>query len=346
MRQPIHCQFEYRASMHLSQLYAGFEQLQKKGLIQIELRKEQQPVHPNLLHVTVNHQYKVLYDVSDGFNWINGTEHENLEWFQTQLNANYIFKRSFQKRLEQYAPAGCKVLPLGFNYPVTVKGYHWKNQLRYLLHGLPLMKNVPVIYNASVYADQFEGKPVLHEKQKVLFITRLWNPASAKTNYHREQREELNKTRVQLFKQLKAALGNDFTGGVIADEFSKQYCSDALLPAALTKRSHYITVLKSCSICVSTTGLHASIPWKLGEYVAASKAILTEPLQYEVPGNFSENKNYRVYQTPEELLSQILFLRQNPETVVNMMKANQLYYQHYLQPGQLIENTLHTIVNH
>jgi hypothetical protein len=237
------------------------------------------------------------------------------------------------------------VLPLGMNYPITVKGFHWKNQLRSLLHGLPFMHLVPQIHDATVYAEGFECAPVASAEQKVLFITRLWDPASAKTNHHREQREALNSTRVQLIRQLKAALGHAFIGGVVTDDFSKGYCADALLPAALTKRSHYIEVLKGCSICISTTGLHGSIPWKMGEYVAASKAILTEPLQYEVPGVFEANKNYITYDSIDTLMEAIGFLRAHPERVLNMMEANQEYYKRYLRPDQMMYRTLSFLQN-
>ena len=60
---------------------------------------------------------------------------------------------------------------------------------------------------------------------------------------------------------------------------------------------------------MASTGLHGSTGWKLAEYVAAGRAIVTEPLRYTLPGGFEEGKNYKTYTSPaecEEQLRQLL----------------------------------------
>jgi hypothetical protein len=48
-------------------------------------------------------------------------------------------------------------------------------------------------------------------------------------------------------------------------------------------------------------GLYESNGWKLGEYVAGSKAIVSEHLHYDAPGNFSPEQNYLEFNSADEM---------------------------------------------
>src|SRR6202041_933604 len=95
--------------------------LQSMGILEL-LVDTQSPdnrlSHLPILYVTVNDKFKVIYDALDGFNWIPGTIEENLSFFQTTFKADYYFKRSFNQRLEDMAPEGCKALLLGVNFHI------------------------------------------------------------------------------------------------------------------------------------------------------------------------------------------------------------------------------------
>jgi len=60
----------------------------------------------------------------------------------------------------------------------------------------------------------------------------------------------------------------------------------------LSNRRNYLEVMKQSDICISSMGLHQSIGWKTGEYIAASKAIINESFHYKVVGDFQIGKNY------------------------------------------------------
>jgi hypothetical protein len=59
-------------------------------------------------------------------------------------------------------------------------------------------------------------------------------------------------------------------------------------------------LLRDYPICVATTGLHGSIEWKMAEYIAVSKAIVSEELNYSVSADFARGKNCLDFTTPEE----------------------------------------------
>jgi hypothetical protein len=95
---------------------------------------------------------------------------------------------------------------------------------------------------------------------------------------------------------------------------------------------------------VATLGLNNSNGWKLGEYVALSKAIVTEPLRYLVPGNFAKEQNYLEFTAPEELVESAARLFDNKDLRFAMMTNNYTYYQAYLKPDVLILNSLSIVL--
>jgi hypothetical protein len=84
-------------------------------------------------------------------------------------------------------------------------------------------------------------------------------------------------------------------------------------------------------ICIGSMGLHKSIGWKTGEYVAASKAIINEKLKYEMPGDFKDGINYISYNTVNECFNAVDYLISNPDIVYKMKCANHRYYKKYLK---------------
>lgn len=111
-------------------------------------------------------------------------------------------------------------------------------------------------------------------------------------------------------------------------------------------KSNYIKQLKQHTICIATTGLHGSIGWKLAEYVAFSKAIVTEMLRYKVPGSFDNYKNYLEFTTPEQCVEKVSDLLQNRAARNKMMEHNYSYYNNHLRPDALVLNTINTALSH
>ncbi len=80
---------------------------------------------------------------------------------------------------------------------------------------------------------------------------------------------ELNQSRLSLVRALKENLGENFTGGIMEDAYSKQVCPDVVVPIEICTRENYLQLMKKADICIATTGLYGSIGAKLPEYLAA-----------------------------------------------------------------------------
>jgi len=346
----LECEIEYFPNFHLMQLYSGFFELQRKGIIDLKIK----PILNNksaysIINVTVNKKHRVVYDTLDGLTWIPGDVAVNLEHFQKTYNVDYYFKRSFSSLMKEHAPANCKVFPLGLNYNVQPR----KNLLRY--SGSPsdkfkyfiktnkLLKKVSA--KSFFYEQDFEYYPVKPGKKNVLFLTRLWDPGEAKSQRSVELRTRINKTRIECITRCRKEYGNDFTGGLFIENFAKKNFPELIIDNSLTNKASYLQAVKEHAICIATTGLHNSIGWKMGEYVAASRAIVSEPLKFELPGDFANEKNYYEFETADQLISKIDKLRSNNDDLLNMMRNNHHYYNNFVKPENLVLNTLLTVIN-
>jgi len=351
MKTILKCEMDYIPHLHLMQIYSGFFELQKKGIVCLKLNPiKKVPKDPPVLIVTINDKYKVAYDTLDGFSWIAGDRTENLHYFQNTFNVDFYFKRSFHHLLLQYKPANCQLFPLGLhysmhpNYNILSLSPSWKDKVKYVMKTNKLFKKIT--NKTFFYTQDFEHYPTNHAVDKILFLTRLWNPEEAKWEGSRPHREMVNQTRVECIRLCRKEFGDRFTGGLSDDPFSRKYFSDLIMPAEYTSKGRFLQAVKEHSICIATTGLHDSIGWKFGEYVAASRAIVSEPLQYELPGDFRKDQNYLEFKSPEELISQINKLLGNKELIIQMMKANYYYYNNYVKPENLVLNTLLQVMLH
>lgn len=352
MRKLFHCEIEYMPSPHLMQLYAGFFKLQEEGVIDLVIKPKKYIPHSiPVINATINKKYKVVYDTQDGLIWINNNVEENLKHFQKNYPVDFYFKRSYHVKMQDYKPAGCKIFPLGFNYNIHPDEnlLHLTDspfdKFKYFIKTNHQLKKI--FKKRFFYTKDFEYYPIKNNTDKILFLTRVWNPlgSDVASEEAKNQRIEINAQRVKYLELCKKTYGDRFTGGLWRDDFSEKHFAKHVLPLSQTSKPTFIKRVKEHTICIGTTGLYNSIGWKMGEYVAASRAIVSEPLHFEVPGNFKKDQNYFEFDSEEKLLQQIDLLLHNKDLLVQTMKNNYHYYNIYLKPDILVLNTLVTIAN-
>lgn len=172
-------------------------------------------------------------------------------------------------------------------------------------------------------------------------MARAWSPDLIEAKVQKEAVEALNEIRAESIGVLRKEFGERFFGGLAHDDYAVRHFKDCLLPDGnLSNKRKYLEILKNFPICVTTTGLNRSNGWKLGEYVALSKVIITEPLHFQVTGNFANEINYLEFTSPDELVNAAVRLFENKNLRFEMMMNNYRYYQSYLKPDSLILNSL------
>jgi len=148
--------------------------------------------------------------------------------------------------------------------------------------------------------------------------------------------------RARCIRALRTTFGDTFTGGFSHTAFAQRHFPDALAshPNQTSKRA-YLQLLQHHPICVTSGGLHHSIGWKMGEYVALSKAIISEKLAFDVPGPFADGTHYLSYQDAEGCVAAVQKLIDDAPLRHSMMTQNRTYFLQHLQPDRLVANSLH-----
>lgn len=322
---------------HCQQIITGFLMLKEKGWNIEIIDSSKNKNNPFSGMAIIQAEYngkKIIYDVWDGYQDPKAIK-VGLDW------ADFYFKRSFsaQKNSVLFPEDQHKMFPLGFNYHMTYKNCptsdpYWKT----VLQKLRGRNFVPSIFEGSAAAPR--GEP------KIIFFTRLWDVNEPGLSVAlQEERKVINKTRIDIIRSLKQRYGDLFIGGLNNTPLSQEMAPDLIMPYRYTNRKSYIALLHSCDICIGSMGLHESIGWKTGEYVAAAKAIVNETFHYSVPGDFLPGKNYLEYNTAEECIEAVQKLVDHPQMLLNMKIANEEYYQKHLKPDSLIANTLKIVEN-
>ena len=177
----------------------------------------------------------------------------------------------------------------------------------------------------------------------VLFVTRAWSTSkhTQLSEDRLEERETLNEMRASCVRALKREYGALFIGGFVPSEHATTHYSDLLLDdPQWSHRGHYFMHLRSTPICVSTHGLRSSVPWKIAEYVLFHRAIVSQPLCSEIPGDFAADSNYLRFTTADQCVEGCERLRTDDNLRERQMHANEQYAYKYLHPDVIVRNAL------
>lgn len=354
----LHCHLNVTSNLdHLHQVFTGFSLLAGRKIITLSQAvssasaKTQSDVphlryaHLYRLEVILNQGTRLVYDVHDSFEIDD----------QALSKADYYFKRSYDPFYVREHPEGHKVFSLGLNYLVEADypDYHALARARLseakgraLLTALALTQLIPSKLWFVPHLRHSADLPRFDQQAKALFMVRTWDPATAPSAEKAAEFAQLNEDRANCIRALRKEFGQHCLSGFAHDDYSRKHFADCLLPdARLAKKSRYMQLLKDYPICVATSGLHGSSGWKFGEYVAYAKAIVSEPLRYQPPGDFRAGQHYLEFHRPEDCVVQTARLFDNQGLRQCMMLANHQYYQSYLRPDMMILRSLCLALN-
>ncbi|WP_283672581.1 hypothetical protein [Clostridium perfringens] len=340
--------------LHLYQIIAGFMLLEKKGILSLKIENSLKKLPYNMMEVELDNKLKILYDVNDGYDNLNEASSDYISFYDSLLKSyDFCFKRSFSYEYNKKLKYRDKMKKLGLNYMVTIKKnlahniYNLdpkKEKIKKIIRKFPISQ----YYNNRYLIEKFEEKPKVNKRPKVLFIARLWDPNGIELKKMPkekiDERNSINELRIKCIHACKERFGDQFIGGIVQSSYAKAVCDDLIInDKKITLRDNYLNLMKSCDICIATTGLHGSIGWKFAEYIAASKVIVSEKLNYELPGDFEKGKNYLEFNNVEECVKNIEELINNEKKRLDIMNNNYLYYNNYVKPDVLVLNTLKEI---
>jgi hypothetical protein len=348
-------------SPHLSQVLAGLYELRAANLVDLDFDGSRPDASSeSLLFAEVSdgaRQRSVCFDMRDG----------PIIDRAALLESDVYFKRTYTHPELCHVPTGArtKVRPFGLNYACSSK-----SQLRSLAFAKQLLFQKPtsaersagplgsmrrgvsrpvrwlggpaieVSASSPLQYSEFEASAQAPTERSVIFLTRLWCPAG-KPDDVAEQFRALNEFRIELIRTLRNRLGDQFLGGVERNDVSEQLCPEYILDQD-TIKTRYVTSMKRCLVGIATTGLHGSIGWKLAEYVAASRCIVSQPLQPVTCPGLVEGTHYLPFGTADECATACERLLNDPTLAQAMRDHNEAYYRNELEPSVMMLKRLRT----
>lgn len=325
---------------HASQVYTAASELSKKKLADVSFESK------NLINeyfstvngIQFNENMGVFCLIDSKRVFFDLHDSSNLKQDIIQ-NADVYFKRGFLAK----GYSQTNVYPLGLNFEVYCERANLNESLRLIRVRWPSCNTAR--QKLSLFSDllgitflpranYFTPQSCDFPDKKVLFLTRTWDPNEPLLLEHEKlDRIRINQSRADLIQHLRSMLGDRFIGGFSNSQHAQQNFSQQIYEnTELTKKKNYLKLVSNIPVCISSVGLHGSLGWKFGEYVALGRAIVSENTDLAVPYDFTIGKNYLSYGSNEECIEKIEKLLQNENNISALMHENFKYSENYLIP--------------
>jgi hypothetical protein len=322
---------------HLSQVYTGLTMLHRRGTIDLEQIVREPPApnpHPDCPpHLRYAKAWHCAIE-SRGVSYYVDVHDDDDISIDALHSCDVYLKRSFNP-LKQMSD---KVRPLGLNYQVYADGRDWFEFVRRLkLEGHLAAAKYPLSRRLRV--SEFESPPSRSEPS-VLFLCRAWEPEPNRSTDKNEERIRISESRAECVAALRKEFGSRCIAGLSPSDYAVEHFPHAIVnDARITERRKYLRLVRSTPVCVATAGLHESNGWKVGEYVAHSRAIVCEELRHSVP-EFLAGHNYLPFRTVSECVEAVGVLMESKSIRDRMAEANRDYYLRRLRPDRMMSSAL------
>ena len=351
---------------YTSQVYAGLYDLRAKGEIEIKYKRTGFPRQNPL---DIRRQFVLLKVSSDRrtepinicIDLIDGKSVESTEYLNW---SDVYFKRSYREGNYQH-PGQKKIVPYGFHYACTsLNEQFWDRAITSLLSNLNLAnlrarpilaikrtlsqpvrfallkhRNSLLFTGIPMTEDIFDVPPSTNTTARIYYRTRVYTPTMASKQYASGAIRRINDMRANTIRALKTHFGDQFIGGLRPTEFSLEHYGDCTMQEEIGFQGH-LKIMQSSLICVTTSGLFDSVDWKVPEYMAASRCIVSERLSYKAPIDLVDGLHISTFSTPGECVKNCQHLLDNPDLSQKMREAAYDYFQRYVRAESIMRNTL------
>lgn len=274
-----------------------------------------------------NKEFKICIDSRDQSDlWIDA-----LNWCDVYGKVNYN-KNSLPEINQD------KVLPIGPSFGIkiwsfpktlfvaTINYIRFKNQISrsklFISNYLAQSKRERI---ESYFEEEVYNNAI---KKYVFFASTLW--------------KNENQTNTFRANFIKACLKNsriEFEGGFVPRSDGNNLDFDDIMTNSLYSMSSYLKQIKKSDIVFNTPAVLNCHGWKLGEFLALGKVILSTSFYNQMPVKLMDKENILFLEKSDEneisiKLDEII---NSEELQLHLKQQSKLYFQMYLQPKKVIE---------
>ena len=173
--------------------------------------------------------------------------------------------------------------------------------------------------------------PEKSEKNTIFFVSRL-----------RQSTKATNELRAHFIHAAQSLPNITFEGGFVAkrNEFVPPEVADITLPS-LINLSEYLRKLKRSVVAFNTPVVHECHGWKLGEFLALGKAIISTPLSYALPAPLEHGAHLHIVDgSLDSICAAILKINEDDAYRQQLEQNARAYFDTYLAPRVVIERML------
>ncbi len=122
----------------------------------------------------------------------------------------------------------------------------------------------------------------------------------------------------------------------------KQYLTEYtdILTKTRISMKEYLTRTQKSSFVFNTPSVCGCHGWKLGEYLAMGKAIISTPLNNVMPGDFLNGEHFIEVNSNEEIYAAVKHLHNNPDVIEKLKIKSAQYFNQYLSPTAVARRIL------
>ena len=258
------------------------------------------------------------------------------EWCDVYAKINYNKALTLEKYYDKIVP-----IPPSFGVRIWSKfetlTYFVNNWIN---SGFRSLVSLSVLYDDYLAQYNRAGigayTPVSYNSKNghyVFMIGRLWG--------HQNCIEKTNPIRRSFVEACKS-LNVNFEGGFYSNAEHPEY--ELYKEFVFTKKmgiEEYIEKTKKSALAFNTPAVHDCHGWKLGEYLALGKAIVSTPLTNYMAHTNEVEPPYLVVNDPAQLTESIESLMVQPEFIRRLEKQSIEYYNNYAAPNKVIETIIH-----
>lgn len=265
---------------------------------------------------------------------------DSYEWcdYYAKININYnLTDNSHREKLISIPPGfGIKI------WGITETLYHcFFNLIKVKFKPLVPFKKYLTDYYTQLKRPKLEEYTTnenavsTSEKEPYVFmIATLWNENEGMT--------ETNLQRKKFIEFCKDANCN-FEGGFYNSNENQE--NSDYYTFSFSKRysvNNYVKKTKLSEFVFNTPAVHNCHGWKLGEYLAMGKAIISTPLSNELPVNLVHKKDIHIIIDDKELKEAIAKLSFDDAYKLELKQNSKEYYDNYSNPISVIKNITKT----
>lgn len=166
------------------------------------------------------------------------------------------------------------------------------------------------------------------ETDYAFFVSSLW-----------KKEPETNRFRANFVRACRSTPGLRFEGGLIQRPDMDGF-SEVVIPNRVTYED-YLAKTQASLVAFNTPAVCGCHGWKLAEFLALGKAIISTPLQRALPAPLAHGIHlHYVDGSPYSIRQALDVLRSNPNYRLALERAARGYYETYLAPAAVIKRII------